>query len=115
MLPRYPGTVFPNFLEYNFFFGLTPAGWKGQFSDFLARSGPWARREILSPGGKHQKHNFPVLGTLLVKKSGRPKSFCPKLRFLFYIFRFGRPDPHRQEIAEYWFFRPFWPRTALGT
>ena len=37
---------------------------------------------------------------------------CPQL---FYILRFGRPDPHRQEIAKYGGFRPFWPRTALGT
>ena len=79
----------------------------------MARCGPGAFVEI--PGQKTEKRYFPVLKALLGGKSGRPKSFSPKLRNFFYVFRFGRPDPQGQEIAKYWFFRPFWPRTALGT
>ena len=44
-----------------------------------------------------------------------PQSFLPKSAQLFYILCFGRSDPHRQEIVKYGVFRPFWPRTALGT
>ena len=43
------------------------------------------------------------------------QNFLPESAQLFYISRFGRPDPHKREIAKYRYFRPFWPRTALGT
>ena len=33
----------------------------------------------------------------------------------FYFLRFGRPVPHRREIAKYGDFRSFRPRMALGT
>ena len=42
-----------------------------------------------------------MLGALLGGKSGRPKSFSPKLRNFFYILCFGRPDPQGREIAKY--------------
>ena len=41
--------------------------------------------------------------------------FLPEVAQLSYVFRFGRPDPQGREITKYWFSRPFWPRTALGT
>ena len=68
-------------------------------------------------GQKKEKCNFPVLGALLGGKSGRPKSFSPKVRNLFtcYVLRFGRPDPHGREIAKYGVPGTLWPRTALGT
>ena len=34
---------------------------------------------------------------------------------LFYRSRFARPGLQGREIAKYGYFRPFWPRTALGT
>ena len=68
--------------------------------------------EIFRP--KTEKHNFLELGGILQRKSVRPKRFSQKVQ-LFYILRFGRPDPQGQEIAKYGFFRPVWPRAALGT
>ena len=62
--------------------------------------------------GETDKRNFPVLEVLLGRKSGR---FLPEIAQPFYGLRFGRPDPHGQEIAKYLVFGPFWPRTALGT
>ena len=37
---------------------------------------------------------------------------CPQLS---HGLCFARPDPHVREIAKYGVFRPFWPRTTLGT
>ena len=37
------------------------------------------------------------------------------VRNFFYVLRSARLDPHRQEIAKYEYFGPFWPRTAPGT
>ena len=41
-----------------------------------------------------------------------PQNFLPEIALLFCILRFRRPDPQGREIAECWFFRPFWPRAA---
>ena len=57
----------------------------------------WARAE----NGK--KHNLPALGV---------RDGCPRR---FYFLRLARTGPHRREIAKYGYFRPLWPRTALGT
>ena len=59
--------------------------------------------------------NFPVLGALLRKQSGRPKSLSPKLRnfFTFSVLADRTPGDWKSRNAV--FLRPFWPRTALGT
>ena len=43
------------------------------------------------------------------------QKFLPEIAQSLYVFRFGQPDPQGLEIAKYWFCRPFWPGTALGT
>ena len=52
------------------------------------------------PGQKARKYNFPVLGALLGGKSGRPKSFSPKLRsfFTFYVLADRTPGAGNREI-----------------
>ena len=37
---------------------------------------------------------------------------CPQL---FYFYLVANRTPRGREIAKYGYFRPFWPRTALGT
>ena len=81
----------------------------------------WAKiKPVGVPFVLSEKHNFPVLGALLGGNPDAPKvslqNCATFLHFrLHYILRFGRPDPNRREIAKYRVFRPFWPRTALGT
>ena len=41
-----------------------------------------------------------------------PQKFLPEIAQLFYILRFGRPDPQGREITKYGFSGPFWPRAA---
>ena len=60
------------------------------------------------PGPETKKHNFPELGTLFRP----PINFLPEIAQLLCILCFGPRDPQGQEIAKYWFFRPFWPRVA---
>ena len=108
---RLPAKFHPEILHFFTFYVLadcTPTGRKSRNNGFLFYFGLWH----LNSGRKKEKLNFPVLGALLVGKSGRPKSFSPKLRNFYF---FGRPDPQGREIAKYWGFGPFWPRTALGT
>ena len=103
--------VFCNFLGNNLVFGLT-ATWSETV--IYWGIGPfWAAGTYRNsgPGPKTEKRNFPELGGLL----GAPQKFLSKSAQLSYILHFGRPDPHGREIAKYWFSRPFWPRTALGT
>ena len=66
-------------------------------------------------GLKAEKHNFLALG---VPKSRKKRyhtirNGCPQKNF--YGLRLAQPDPYGREIAKYGYFRPFWPRTALGT
>ena len=68
----------------------------GVFGPFWA-AGTWRNS---GPGRKTAKRNFPELGALLGGKSVRPKSFSPKLRNFFFIFRFGRTDLNGREIAK---------------
>ena len=64
-------------------------------------------------GLKMEKHNYPALGVPKSKKIYHAIRYgCPQL---CYSLRFARPDPHGREIAKYEYFRPFWPRAALGT
>ena len=72
----------------------------------------WA---ILAQGGlKTEKHNYPALRVPKSKNKSHHavRDVCLQL---FYALRFAGPDPHVREIAKCGYFRPFWPRTALGT
>ena len=97
----------------------TPTGEKSQNTGFWGHFGLGRPRTVTAnpgPGRKGEtKHNFPVLGALLEKKICPLQNYLPGSAQLFAFVRFGRLDPHGQEIAEYRFFRPFWRRTALGT
>ena len=71
LLPHYPGWVSATLLGTTYLLaGPPPAG----NSDVAVL---WP---ILGPGRKTRKSNFPVLGTPLGGKSGRPKSFFSKFR-----------------------------------
>ena len=67
------------------------------------------------PGRKRPKTQFPGARGTFGVEIRTPQKCLTESAQLFYILCFDRPDPHGQEIAEYWFFRPFWPRAALGT
>ena len=58
---------------------------------------------------------FPGARGTFEEKIRPPQKFLPRIAELFYILGFGRPDPEGREIAEYWFFGPFWPKVALDT
>ena len=112
------GMVFRNFIGNDLFSGRTPPVGNGDLVVVWPVLGLWHLEKSCvwaGSGRKTEKHNFPVLGALLGGQSGRPKSLSPEMSQLFYILCFGRPDPQRREIAMYWGFRPFWPRTAFGT
>ena len=85
----------------------------GYFRPFWPRTafGTWR-----NPGRrlKTEKRSVPALAVPKSKKKSHHaiKDGCPQL---FHALRFARPDPHEREIAKYGYFRPFWPRTALGT
>ena len=64
---------------------------------------------------ENSKTQFPGAGGTFGGELCPPKKFLPEIAQLFYCLCFGRLDPHGWEIAKYWFFRPFWPRAALGT
>ena len=88
--------VFSKFLGGYFFVGRTPTGRKWQFSDFLAI------REILGPGGKHEKHNFPVLGALLCRKKGYHAfgdGFPQRSRDFFLV---GPPPTRNSDSVGFW-------------
>ena len=61
---------------------------------------------------ENRKTRFPGARGTFGEKNRPPQKFLPKSAQLFYILRFDRPDPQGQEIAKYWVFRPFWPRSA---
>ena len=64
-------------------------------------------------GEENRKMQFPGARGTLEEKIWLHQKFLPEMAQLFYIFRF--PDRQGREIAKYWFLRPFWPQTALGT
>ena len=80
----------------------------------MAQDGLWHLEKSRARAENGKKRNFPALGVPKSKKTSYHaiRDGCPQP---VYILRFGRPDPHGQEIAKYGYFRPFWPRTALGT
>ena len=76
---------FRNFVTFYVLVDRTPTGGKprsmgGGVLGHLGLGWLLAVREIPGPG---RKHNFPVLGALLGKNSGRPQSFSPKVRNFF--------------------------------
>ena len=106
--------VFRNFLGNRLFSVRTPAVGNGDLVVFWPVLGlgylekSWARAE-------NRKTQFPGAGGTFGGEIRPPQNFLPEIAQLFYTFRFGRPDPQGREIAKCWFFRPFWPRTALDT
>ena len=108
------GMVVHKFFTFYVLPDWTPRGGKyGDFRPFWSGTALGTKRNP-GRGLKTENRNFPAPR---VSKS-RKKSYhairdgCPQL---FYALRFAQPDPHRQEIAKYGYFRPFWPRAALGT
>ena len=100
--------VFRNFLHFTFWLTGPPQAGEQEIWFFLRHLGlgrPLARREI--PG------HFPVRGAVFGGKSGRPKSFFPKVRnfFTFCVLADRTPSTGNRRIL---FFRPFRPRTAPG-
>ena len=84
----------------------------GGFSAILAQDGLWhlKKSRARAETGKTQ---FPgARGPETEKKLPRYPGW---LSATFLHLRFDRPDPQGREIAKYGGFRPFWPRTALGT
>ena len=78
--------VVRNFFTFYLLADRTPMGGKSQNMGVLGHFGlgrPLALREIPGLGRKRKKCNFLVLGALLGGKSGRPKSFSPKVRNFF--------------------------------
>ena len=63
---------------------------------------------------KNGKTRFPGARATFGKKLRPAQKFLPKNAQLFYILRFGRPNPQWRPIAKYGFSGPFWPREALG-
>ena len=105
------GTVSRNFLGNNFFsvgppdgdlLGFRPVLGRGHLGEFGARA-------------ENRKTQFPGPGGTFRGEIRPLQKFLPEIAQFFYVLCFGRPDPHRREIAKYWGFRHFWTRTALGT
>ena len=114
--------VVRNFLTMYVLTARTPTGGKTRNTLFrlsclsilghFALGQPLALREI--PGPDRKNRNFPVLGDPKWKKTCY-HSIGDGFPQLSDILSFGRPDPLGREIAKYEYFRPFGPRTALGT
>ena len=72
-----------------------------------------ALREI---PGRNRKTQLPGARGTFGGETCLPRKFLPEIAQLFSLLHFGRPDPHGREIAKNTgVFRPFSPRTALGT
>ena len=71
------------------------------------QDGPW---HLEKSRLKTEKHNFPVLGALLEKKYGDPKSCSPKVRnfFTFYVLadRMGRKSQNTGFLCHFGLGRP---------
>ena len=108
--------VVPNFFTLYVLSDRIPTGRKSQNTGILGHFGlgrPW-RLEKPRAQAENRKAQFPVLG--VPKRGGGDYHAIQDGCLQFsYILCFGRPDPHKEEIAKYGDFRPFWPRTDLGT
>ena len=106
-LPRYPGqfpaTFFflsdPHVVGNSDLPGVLPVLGRGHLDKFRARA-------------ENRKTQFPGARGTFGGDLRPPQKFLPEIAQLFYILRFGRPDPNGREIAKCW---PFWPRAAHGT
>ena len=109
-IPRYPGWLSATFLRFTF----CPTGILGHFG--LGR--PLAK--VPGLGRKQKKCNFPGLGALLGGKSGRPKSFPPKVRNFFTFYVLADRTPTGGKLRTTWFLghfglgRPLALREILG-
>ena len=104
MLPRYPGWFFAAFSETTFFSRRTPTCRKRRFSGILARFGP-GHLEKCQALAETTKMQFPGARGTFGGGIRPPQQFLPEIAQLFCAFRFGRPEPQRQEIAKYWFYK----------
>ena len=104
---------FPQVLRNNFFFGRTPLVGNSDVVVFWPVLG-LGHLDKFRAQAENRKTQFPgTRGPEIEKKSYHAvRDGCPQL---FYVLRFGRPDPQGRKIAKYGYFRPFWPRTAFGT
>ena len=114
MVPRYPGwfsatfsgTIFsrsdPHVVGNGDLLGLWPILGRGHLEKLRARA-------------ENRKTQFPRARRTFGGEIRPLQKFLLEIAQLFYIMRFGRPHPQGREIAKYWFFKPFWPRAALGT
>ena len=69
------------------FLGFRPVLGRGYLEKFRARA-------------ENRKMQFPGARALLGKKICPPQNLLPKSAQLFYILRFGQPDPHGREIPK---------------
>ena len=107
--------VFRNFLGEQLFFSVGPP--------LVGNGGPMVFWPVLGLGHKekfraraeNRKTQFPGARGTCGGKMRPPQQFLPEIAQLFYTLLFGRPDPQGRELAKYWGFRPFWPRTSIGT
>ena len=113
MLPRHPGWFSATFSDTNFFSVRPPPVGKGDFVVFWPILGR-RHSENFRNWAKNSKTQFPGARGLETEnksyhaiRDGCPQRSC--------ILHFDRPDPHGRENAKYEDFRPFWPRTAVGT
>ena len=110
------GMVSRSFVAFYVLADRTPTGRKSQNIEFSGQFGlgrPLAFGEI--PGQKQGETQFPAATGASGESSWPPQVFLPESAQPFYLFRFGRPDPHGREITKYGFLEPLWRRTALGT
>ena len=98
------GMVVRNFCTFYVLPDWTPTSRKLQNTGILSHFGlgwPLALREILGLGRKRKKMQFPGARGTFEEKIRTPQIFFPGIAQLFYILRFGQPDPHGRDIAKY--------------